>query len=349
MPRHAAPRLDLETRLRNTNDAQGRVALAGQSRLASRRGGRGVGGGQTTLLLGGDTESSSSGQILVLSATDVSIASGGDYVAFDTQVHRHGFVAAIGGDGVSITWPIAYAGGTIQVEWEWDTYTGGGTIEIEVDGAVPEWGTVVSGSAGRTFVKARAVDIAEGAEVKIKVTQDSGSAQTATVYAEFVCPDPRGPAKKFVETVWLDTRSPATATSTATLLAGAAYRFSVTGNRDGDDDYTGVDTNVDDVLYPSDGQPASSDATHDADVKYALVSPTDPDTVPTHDSSFEIDTGSGYSHIEPVGGPYSAPQPGHVYDFEVTGEGSVVSFRINGADQTDNNGQYRIDIHRVNA
>lgn len=129
------------------------------------------------------------GQLLVVSATGQSFASGGAYVTADTIVHQHGF-AGVTAAGDSIMWPVDYAGGWVQVEFAWDTYTGGGTIEIEVDGVVPAWGLIGSGSSGQVGCKGRGVDIAEGSVVKVKVTQASGVAKTADVFVEFSAPDP---------------------------------------------------------------------------------------------------------------------------------------------------------------
>lgn len=128
------------------------------------------------------------GQLLLLSATGDSFASGGDYVTTDTIEYQHGF-AGVTAAGDSILWPTD-AVGTIQVEFTWDTYTGGGTVEVEVDGTVPDWGLIGSGASGQTGCKRRGVHISEGAAVKIKVTQSSGSAQTGDVTLEFAILDP---------------------------------------------------------------------------------------------------------------------------------------------------------------
>lgn len=128
------------------------------------------------------------GQLLVVSATGQSFASGGDYVAADSIVYQHGFDEVVAA-GDSIVWPVD-AVGEIQVEFAWDTYDGGGTIEIEVDGTVPAWGLIGEGTSGSEGCKRRGVHIAEGAVVKVKVTQGSGSAKTGDVLVEFSIPDP---------------------------------------------------------------------------------------------------------------------------------------------------------------
>lgn len=128
------------------------------------------------------------GQILLASATAQAFASGGDYVTTDAIEYQFGFADVVAA-GDSIVWPVD-AVGEVQVEFKWDTYEGGGTIEIEVDGAVPAWGLVGTGNVGSEGCKRRGVHIAEGSVVKVKVTQTSGEAQTGDVTVEFSIPDP---------------------------------------------------------------------------------------------------------------------------------------------------------------
>lgn len=128
------------------------------------------------------------GQLLLVEAAGQSFASGGAYVDADSIVYQHGF-DEVTAAGDTIIWPTD-AVGEIQVEFAWDTYTGGGTVEVEVNGTVPDWGLIGSGSSGQTGCKRRGVHIAEGDAVKIKVTQSSGSAKTADVLVEFAILDP---------------------------------------------------------------------------------------------------------------------------------------------------------------
>lgn len=129
------------------------------------------------------------GQVLIVSASAQSIVSGGDYVVWDTIVHRHGFEAS-STPGSTVTWPADFAGGTIQIELAWATYEGGGLVEIEVDGVVPPWGTLGAGAAGRVGWKRRSVHIKAGSSVRVKITHTAGVAKTGDVFIEFVLPDP---------------------------------------------------------------------------------------------------------------------------------------------------------------
>jgi hypothetical protein len=67
---------------------------------------------------------------------------------------------------------------------------------------------------------------------------------------------------------------------------------------------------------------------------------------PIHHDHFEIDTGSGFHHVVPVGGPYSTPQPGHTYTYLIT-SGELLApakFRIADHNYLDNYGQLKIKV-----
>lgn len=63
-----------------------------------------------------------------------------------------------------------------------------------------------------------------------------------------------------------------------------------------------------------------------------------------HDTTFQIDLGSGASHIEPVGGPYTTPQGGHFYQYHLVGQGVPVKFVNSDPNKNDNYGAYQIMI-----
>lgn len=281
---------------------------------------------------GGSGATSNGAALLVVTASADPIASGGDFVSFDTTIHRHGF-AAIAVGAQAIIWPRT-AVGEIQVEFSWLSYTGGGKIEIEVDGVVPAWGLIADAAGGSTGCKRRSVHIEAGAEVAVRVTQTSGSPQTADVLVEFAIPDPTLTLQNgdLVETVWLETLNNGSAASAAALSAGGVYRFVIEGNYDVNTS-TGVTSGVS-VIYPSTSD--TGDALRDAEWEVGDA----------HITLFTIDLGSGASHIEPVGGPYSTPQP--YYEYIVTGEGSVVSFAHGDAPTlSDNNGRFKIEIYEL--
>lgn len=64
-----------------------------------------------------------------------------------------------------------------------------------------------------------------------------------------------------------------------------------------------------------------------------------------HWTQFQINTGSGWSHVEPVGGPYSKPVAGHTYTYHLTGKGQPVAFRWYDPNAyADNYGAFRITV-----
>lgn len=289
------------------------------------------------------------GQVLLVSATGQSFADGGDYVTADAVEYRHGFDGnEVAGD--SVVWPVD-AVGEIQVEFKWATYTGGGTIEIEVDDEVPAWGLIAEGTSGSEGCKRRAVHINEGAAVKVKVTQDSGSAQTADVMVEFSVPDPTlALGWELIDSFWVDSKVQGGASSSAVLDAGRSYKLVITGNArgiDGTFSYGAPDT----ILFPSPGESAEP-AQADAETGYASQSDV---PLPIHQNTaefaFHINSGSGWAHVEPVGGPFTAPSEGHAYSYLVTGEGATVGARYFDEPSgfpayDDNNGMFRVDVYR---
>lgn len=191
-PRHRIPTTDPLTRLRNEMDALGRPGMAGTSRVGFNRRGRG-GGVQSVLANAGneDDQAAAAGaaQLLVLSAAADGIASGGEYIAFDVNVAQHGFqgvTPTAGGAWVHPVTGVYY----LDLEVAWDTYTGGGTVELELDGIVPAEGMIGQGSAGQQG-RASIAYFAEAGQVgRIKVTQTSGSDQTLGATVRIAITDP---------------------------------------------------------------------------------------------------------------------------------------------------------------
>lgn len=127
----------------------------------------------------GEQQVGGRGHLLVLSATDASILSGGDYVTFDAEVYRQGFEDFFI-DAERVSWPVGTVG-HVQVEIAWtDGYDGEATVEIDVNGAVPAWGLIGAGAGdeGRGGIP---VDLVVGDVVALKVTQVSGVGHTCDV------------------------------------------------------------------------------------------------------------------------------------------------------------------------
>lgn len=136
----------------------------------------------------GVTAGANDPQLLCMSASADSIASGGDYVTFGSILSRHQF-STVSGAGSSWTHPV---GGvyTITYEHAWDSYTGGGTIQLEIDGVVSEATTLASSTSGSKGRASLSYVAAEGSVGKVKVTQSSGSAQTCAGTVWVAIPDP---------------------------------------------------------------------------------------------------------------------------------------------------------------
>lgn len=342
-PRQRALPTDFDSRLARLVAADGRQSLAGMSRVGS---GRGKGRGNESVLadVAPVDDPDGQGQMLVLSGTAASVASGGDYLAFGAEVYRHGF-GDFYVDAKTVRWPISVKG-SIQVEFAWASYTGGGTVEIEVDGVVPAWGRIAASGQGQYLCKRRSVKIDAGSLVKIKMTHTAGSALTAEFWVEFSVDGPVVD-DSLIQTVWLDTAVlPNTVTSSVALKLGGTYRVRVEGNADLDTTLVNDTGSPDGVIFPSPGLGASVDAHVDAETWYAKRAANDPNPVPHHYAWFTIDTGSGATHVEPEGGPYSSPRSGHIYYYRITGRGVPVTFATNETVAL-NNGRLRIDIHRA--
>jgi hypothetical protein len=67
-------------------------------------------------------------------------------------------------------------------------------------------------------------------------------------------------------------------------------------------------------------------------------------TLPAHQPGFEIDTGAGFSHREPIGGAQTAPAGDHRYRYVLTGAGAPAAFRFQDDYLGDNGGRLRITV-----
>lgn len=187
-PRTRRIRTDHESRFRNMLELEGKPGMGGLVRVggSARAGGLAV-PASAVQAPPAAAESAGSAQLLTMSATGASVASGGDLVTFDTIVEQRGFSGVVVQVGDGWVHPISgvYA---LVYEHAWDTYEDGGTIELLLDGAVHR--TITSGGTG-----ARSFDViayyAEAGQVGgIRVTQISGSAQTCDAAVQIFVTDP---------------------------------------------------------------------------------------------------------------------------------------------------------------
>lgn len=70
---------------------------------------------------------------------------------------------------------------------------------------------------------------------------------------------------------------------------------------------------------------------------------------PIHWTNFRISTGGAAAHVEPLGGPYSAPTSDGAYEYVLTGEGAPATFSLADSNAADNNGVVTIAVRRAGA
>jgi hypothetical protein len=193
-PRQRSRSTDIHTRLRNTRDAQGRVALGGLTRIGGSARGRGTGSQQSVLANVSDPDavgnSSGSAQLLVMSATAAEIAPGGTTVPFGTVVAQHGFANVPAASGGSWVHPVSgvYA---LTYEHAWAAFDGGGRIVLQLDGVdVPE-GVIADGTVGQGGRGTIAYVAEAGQAGRIMVTHSAAAAQTCDALVRIAITDPK--------------------------------------------------------------------------------------------------------------------------------------------------------------
>ncbi len=128
------------------------------------------------------------------------------------------------------------------------------------------------------------------------------------------------------ETLMLDTRGPAV--TTTHVLTTAAYRISVSGTYSA---WTagswGAPCGAPEALpiTPSAGV-TNGRVGLDAEAWFAAAACGAGDTLcccnvpcPRHHPFFRMNLGSGWSHVEPIGGPQGSPSQGHIYEYRLAG------------------------------
>lgn len=125
-----------------------------------------------------------------MSATSASIAAGGDHVEFDLIVAQHRF-SGVSAPGEGWVHPVTgiYA---LTYRHAWDSFEGGGTVRLELDGVLVPEGVIMAGSSGREGLGSLFYRATTGSTGKVKVTHGSASAQTcsATIRLAITDPDP---------------------------------------------------------------------------------------------------------------------------------------------------------------
>lgn len=126
--------------------------------------------------------------LLVMLASSDSIASGGDYVTFGSVVTVYGFN---GGAAASDSWAHPASGVyVLTYDHAWDTYTGGGTIQVEVDGVLMPEGLILDGTAGQDGDGTVIYHALAGSVGRIYIDHGDASAQTCTATVRVAISDP---------------------------------------------------------------------------------------------------------------------------------------------------------------
>jgi len=139
-----------------------------------------------------------------------------------------------------------------------------------------------------------------------------------------------------LETLWLDSNAHAGelgavfVESAITLTDGRPYQLLVDGNWNiwlATESLTGAPRPL---VYPT-ANDERNDASHDAETTWSWAGGGGgplPRHNPSNVGSFWINPGSGWVHPEPLGGPFSTPQPDHLYGYNLTGEGQPLRAQI---------------------
>jgi hypothetical protein len=148
------------------------------------------------------------------------------------------------------------------------------------------------------------------------------------------------------ETLYYDVRN-ASVTASTVLKAGTSYLVSVQGtfsiwNLDLD---TGAPQP--NALFPPSTTAGRVSLEVGLDAETLFAYPSSHPHVVGHSSSFQIDLGSGFAHVEPFGGSYATPQPDWFYSYTLVGQGSAPSFRLLDSPSADNYGLLKITIYGV--
>ncbi len=136
-------------------------------------------------------------------------------------------------------------------------------------------------------------------------------------------------------------------TSSTILQTGVVYLVSVQGTYSAWNLVLDNGTPEGDAQFPPSSQPGrlSTEVGVDADTLFAW--PTAHPHVAGHDTDLVMNLGSGFSHIEPFGGPYSVPQPDHFYSYNLTGQGSALSVKTNDPNPADDYGLLKVTIYAI--
>jgi hypothetical protein len=148
------------------------------------------------------------------------------------------------------------------------------------------------------------------------------------------------------EIVYYDTPNAGTPlTMTTTLLSGVSYVLVVEGTFSFWNETLTVGTPEANAMFPgSTAGRVSTQVGVDAEVWWAF--PSDHVHPVGHQANLtmSLDGGVTFTHLEPEGGPYSTKQPGHLYRYDLVGQGHALVVKLLDIHSPDNYGKLRFTL-----
>ena len=152
------------------------------------------------------------------------------------------------------------------------------------------------------------------------------------------------------ETVFYDTVNANTPLVMSTTLAtGTEYVVIIEGTYTVWNSVLGTGTPEANAQVPgAAGGRVSTEVGLDADTAFAVKTGGGQSLGHSSLVQLSLDGGGTYTHVEPVGGPYATPLTGHLYRYNLTGQGFPLRIRILDINPPDNYGKLRITLQIPN-
>lgn len=143
--------------------------------------------------------------------------------------------------------------------------------------------------------------------------------------------------------------------STPALVPGAVYMISIDGTYSfwAPRLWTGALCNASSEPHPIHPSPGVPNGRAGVDPEFVFSAPkgvtSNCSANPLHSTALQMDTGTGFRHVEPVGGPAARPTAAHKYTYLVKGAGdpAVFRFQVRDGRTSENYGRLRISLRRV--
>lgn len=149
-----------------------------------------------------------------------------------------------------------------------------------------------------------------------------------------------------LEQLFVSTLDAAGTTSATVLTAGVEYLVTIQGTYSLWNELLDVGTPNAAAMFPTAGGNPRVTTQVGVDPDCVFAAPSDGNVPLGHIVNLVWDLGAGFQHLEPIGGPFSTPQPSYLYSYKVIGQGHPVTIKI--TDQpgayVDNYGELRVLI-----